>query len=123
MLSRGFVRCGWPPSPDVLGEWRSTGEPCLPHGILSSFPRVQGTGRQLLLSQPGSSVSGKSLRFKTAQATMSLSTLVCVPWDLVICVCVCLSVYGHGRLQRPEKDIGAFGVGITGRCEPPDVGA
>lgn len=72
-------------------------------------------------------MSGKSPRFKAAQATVSLSTLLCVPWDLVICVCVLVCVWahahGHGRLQRPEKDVGAFGVGVTGRWEPPEVGA
>lgn len=26
-------------------------------------------------------------------------------------------------LQRPGKDIGSLKIGVTGACEPPDVGA
>lgn len=41
---------------------------------------------------------------------MSLSTLVCVPWDLVICVCVLVCVWarahGHGLRRGQKRTLG-----------------
>lgn len=42
-----------------------------------------------------------------------------------MCTCVFyMSFYTHlyGCLGRPEEDIGSPGTGVTGGCEPPDLG-
>lgn len=34
-----------------------------------------------------------------------------------------LSAHVCGFPQRPEEDIESFGAGVTGECEPPNLGA